>query len=162
MKTILVPIDFSEVSRAVVATAESLARAFSAKIWLIHVAAPEPDFVGFDVGPQSVRDQRADHLRDEHRRIQDEANRLRDAEIDATALLVQGPTVDKILAEAERLEVDWIVLGSHGHGAAYRALLGSVSEYVVRRSNVPVTIVPLGMLTRGNTGTGDEAASDSA
>lgn len=142
MKNIMVPIDFSEVTAAVIATAESLAQAYSARLWLIHVAAPDPEFVGFEVGPQSVRDQRADHLREEHRHLQDEAIRLRDAGIDATALLVQGPTVEKILSEAERLEADWIVLGSHGHGAAYRALLGSVSENVVRKATHPITIVP--------------------
>ena len=142
MKNILVPVDFSEVSAAVIATAESLAEAFSAKVWLIHVAAPDPEFVGFDVGPQSVRDQRASNLRDEHRHLQDEAERLRGGGIDATALLIQGPTVEKILAEAERLEADWIVIGSHGHGATYRVLLGSVSENVVRGSKLPITIVP--------------------
>jgi nucleotide-binding universal stress UspA family protein len=142
VKNILVPVDFSAISADVVATARSLAQAFSAKVWLIHVAAPDPEFVGFEVGPQSVRDQRATHLRDEHRHLQDEADGLRDAGIDATALLVQGPTVEKILAEATRLEADWIVMGSHGHGAAYRALLGSVSENVVRGSNLPITIVP--------------------
>lgn len=142
MKNILVPIDFSEITSTIVATAESLAQAFSARVWLIHVAAPDPEFVGFDVGPQSVRDQRADHLRDEHRHLQEEAIRLRGAGIDATALLVQGPTVEKILSEAVRLEADWIVMGSHGHGAAYRALLGSVSESVVRGSNHPITIIP--------------------
>ena len=142
MKTILAPIDFSDVSTAVIATAESLARSFSAALWLIHVAAPNPDFVGFEAGPQSVRDQRAEHPRDEHRQLQEEAARLESAGVNATALLVQGPTVEKIFAEAERLQADWIVIGSHGHGAAYRALLGSVSESVVRGSKLPVTIVP--------------------
>lgn len=142
MRNILVPIDYSEITAAVLATAEALARAFAAKLWLVHVAAPDPAFVGFDAGPQSVRDQRAAHLRDEHRRLQEEAERLRDAGLDAAALLIQGPTVEKILDEAERIGADAIVLGSHGHGALHRTLLGSVSENVLRHATCPVTIVP--------------------
>jgi nucleotide-binding universal stress UspA family protein len=142
MKNILVPVDFSEITEPVVATARALAQAFSAKLWLLHVAAPDPDFVGYDVGPQSVRDQVASHLREEHRDLQEEAVRLRDGGVEAVALLIQGPTVEKILAEAERIGADLIVLGSHGHGAVYRSLLGSVSESVLRRAACPITIVP--------------------
>lgn len=144
MKNILVPVDFSEVTKAVIATAHSMADAYSAKLWLIHVAAPDPEFVGYEAGPQSVRDQQATHLRDEHRLLQEEAARLREAGVDATALLIQGPTVEKIMEEAERVGADCIVLGSHGHGAVHRALLGSVSESVLRKAARPVTIVPHG------------------
>ncbi|MBW2274656.1 MAG: universal stress protein, partial [Deltaproteobacteria bacterium] len=47
-----------------------------------------------------------------------------------------------ILAEAKRLAADMIVMGSHGHGALYRALLGSVSEGVLHKATCPLTIVP--------------------
>jgi len=139
---ILVPIDFSDCAKTVLETAARLAEAFDGKLWVVHVAAPDPDFVGFEVGPQTVRDQRARDLREEHRLLQAEADALRDRGIEATALLLEGPTVEKILEEAERLDVDGIVIGSHGHGAAYRLLLGSVSESILRHTRVPLTIVP--------------------
>jgi len=142
VRNILVPIDFSDTADAVLAIAASLAEAFGAKLWIVHVAAPNPDFVGFEAGPQSVRDQRAEHLHDDHRRLQQKADDLRARDLDATALLLEGPTVEKILEEADRLDVDGIVIGSHGHGAAYRLLLGSVSESVLRDARVPVTIIP--------------------
>lgn len=142
MKQILAALDLSEVSDAVANRAASISRAFSARLVLLHVAAPDPDFVGFDVGPQSVRDARATELRDEHRRFQQLAGEFCDAGVDAEARLVQGSTVDTILQQAERQKADLIVLGSHGHGAVYRALLGSVSEGVLRRASVPVLIVP--------------------
>ena len=62
--------------------------------------------------------------------------------ISAHGLLVQGPTVETILTERERLQADTIVLGSHGRGALFRALLGSVSEGVVRATPCPVLVVP--------------------
>lgn len=144
MRCILVPIDLSSVTERVVEHATELARAFSSKLCLLHVAAPDPAFVGWDPGPDVVRHQRATDLRDEHRQVQDLAERLRTGGIDAQALLIQGPTVEAILERAEKLEADLIVVGSHGHGALYRALLGSISEGVVRKSKCPVLIVPAG------------------
>ncbi|NOR45584.1 MAG: universal stress protein, partial [Candidatus Delongbacteria bacterium] len=55
MKNILAPIDFSDVSEKVIFEAAEFAKAFSCKLWLLHVAAPEPDFVGYTVGPKEER-----------------------------------------------------------------------------------------------------------
>jgi nucleotide-binding universal stress UspA family protein len=142
MKQMIAALDLSPISDEVVNCAASIARAFSARLVLLHVAAPDPDFVGFDVGPQSVRDARARELRDEHRAFQQLAHVLRDSGVNAEAGLVQGPTVDTILEQAERQKADLLIVGSHGHGAVYRALLGSVSEGVLHRSKIPVLIIP--------------------
>ncbi len=142
MEKLLVPIDFSNVSDAVLEHAESLAQAFSANLILIHVAAPDPDFVSFDAGPQTVRDTRAGELRREHVELQRTAERLREGGIETKALLLQGPTVETILHEAEKVGADAIVIGSHGHSALYRALLGSVSEGILRGARCPVLVVP--------------------
>ncbi len=142
MKTILVAVDFSPVTTAVIEHAARLAEAFSAAIWLLHVAEPDPDFVGYDTGPPDVRQQVAHDMRETHRRIQEQANQLRGRGIAATALQVQGAVVETILREAGRLNADCIVLGSHGHGVVHRALLGSVSEGVLHRTACPLLILP--------------------
>jgi len=142
VRKLLAAVDFSAVSKAVVDQAASLAEAFSAELTLLHVAAPDPDFVGYEAGPQHVRDARAKDLRTEHRDIQELADGLRERSVSARALMIQGPTVEKILEEAEQLQADTIVIGSHGHGALHRVLLGSVSEGVVRGARCPVLVVP--------------------
>ena len=128
MENILVAIDFSDVSQKVVEQGMLLACAFDCKLWLIHIAAPDPDFVGYTTGPQFRRDLRAETLRDEHKYLQDKADELRKQNIDVTTLLIQGETVKTILKEAKKLNADTIVVGSHGHGALYKTLMGSVSE----------------------------------
>ena len=142
MQNILVAVDFSNVTDNLLRQSGALAKAFSAKLWLIHVAAPDPDFVGYEAGPQTVRDQVAARLQTEHRQLQAQADALRAQRIEATPLLVQGQTVQTILSEAQRLNANLIVVGSHGHGALYRALVGTVAEGVLRKAPCPVLIVP--------------------
>ena len=143
MDNILAAIDFSDITPTVVEKAAEIARCFSSKLWLIHVAAPDPDFVGYGTGPQSKRDWRAKTLREEHRYIQDKALELEQSGIEVTPLLLQGSTVETILQEASKLNAEAIVIGSHGRGALYKALLGSVSEGIIRKASCPVLIVPV-------------------
>ncbi|HOZ40011.1 MAG: universal stress protein [Flavobacteriales bacterium] len=143
MKNILVPHDLSPNGAPVLAKAQMLASALGAKLWLIHVAAPDPDFVGFETGPRSIRDHRADRLRSEHQELQTMAQLLRSDGLDAEALLVQGPTTATILDEARRLNADIIVMGSHGHSALYKAFVGSVCEQVLAESTIPILVVPI-------------------
>lgn len=139
---ILVAVDLSRHSSLVIKKAEELARPLGAEVWVLHVAEPEPDFVGFDVGPQHERDARAAVFHEEHIEVQQFADQLRSADIEATALLVQGATAETILDQSGRLDADLIVVGSHGHGAMYQLLVGSTSEGVIRDSQCPVMIVP--------------------
>jgi nucleotide-binding universal stress UspA family protein len=142
MKNILAAIDFSPVSHAIIDKSAEFARSFSCKLWIIHVAAPDPDFVGFDVGPDHVRDWRAAELRKEHRFLQNRARELADNDLDVTPLLLQGPTVESILAEADKIDADLIVVGTHGHGAFYELLVGTVAEGFLHASTHPLLIIP--------------------
>ena len=111
MQRILVAVDFSETSQAVVELAAALASGLRAELTLLHVAAPEPDFVGYEPGPQTERDARAREFRSEHRQIQALADALRERGLPAKALLLQGPTVETLVAEARRTQAGLIVMG---------------------------------------------------
>ena len=116
--------------------------AFKSKVFLLHVAAPDPDFVTYEAGPPSERDSVAQHLREDHRSLQTMEARLNEQGLDATAMLVQGATAQKILEEVQRLNADCVVMGSHGHSAMYELLVGSTTEAVVRKAACPVLLVP--------------------
>jgi len=140
---LIVGVDFSDATERVIAAAAEVARYTAGHVYLVHVAPAEPDFMGYDPGPESVRRQVALELRAEHRALQAHAQALRDRGLQATALLLQGYPVDTLLHEAERLEVALVVAGSHGHGAMFDLLIGSVSEQLIRRSVRPVLVVPI-------------------
>jgi nucleotide-binding universal stress UspA family protein len=139
---ILIAIDFSKGTSTILAEAKKYAEHFSADYWLIHVAEPDPYFVGYEPGPQTVRDDVAKRFRKEHQLIQQEADKIREQGVNITPLLVQGPAAETILKEADNLNIDLIMIGSHGHGALYNLLLGSVSQAVLKNAKVPVLIVP--------------------
>lgn len=142
MKNILVAIDFSDMAEAVVRAAAKLADGRSVHLYLVHVAAPEPDFVGYEAGPSHVRDDRAKTLHREHKTLQESAQWLRDAGIEITPLLVQGPTVETLLKLAEKHAVDGIVVGTHGHTAIHELFVGSVTHALLQKATCPIVVVP--------------------
>ncbi len=142
MKTILVPLDFSHATERILDVVREVAPSLGAGVVLIHVEPPEPSFVGYEPGPQHVRDIVAHEAQENHKRLHDTQEGLQGDGVDTEVLLIQGPTVEKILSEAKRLEANMIIMGSHGHGSLFDLLVGSVSEGVMRKSPCPVLIVP--------------------
>ncbi|MFC1773985.1 universal stress protein [Pseudomonadota bacterium] len=142
MKNIILAIDFSESTQRILDNAIEVAKAFSAHLYIIHVAAPNPDFVGYEAGPQSERDAVAAHYHKEHRELDGFADKARQQGIDATALLVQGSTVEMLVLERERLQADLMVVGSHGRSAMFQLVVGSTSEGLIRKAGGPVMIIP--------------------
>jgi nucleotide-binding universal stress UspA family protein len=124
VKTILACIDFSGLERPVIDAGATLARAFGGELHLLHVADPDPAFVGYRAGPETVRDRVATTIREEHRRV------------------------EAILHEAERLSAQTIVIGAHTHGRLHALFVGSVAAQVLRGAKVPVLVVPQDALER--------------
>ena len=143
MRNILVAMDFEAQAQQLLNQTQQLAKAFSAKVWLIHVAAPNPDFVGYEAGPQVVRDQRAQELRAEHKLLDQWASALETEGIDTVPLLIQGPTTETLLSEAQRLQADLMVIGAHQHGWMYQAFFGSITDAVIHQTKIPVLVVPI-------------------
>jgi nucleotide-binding universal stress UspA family protein len=143
MKNILVAIDFEENLEPIIDKAFELAKAFKAKVWLLHIAAPEPYFVGYEVGPQYIRDWRAEDLRKEHKQLQRFTSELEEKGIDTEGLVIQGATIEMIIDESKKLNVDLIIAGHHEHSFFYNAFVGSVSSQIIKKSKIPVLIVPV-------------------
>lgn len=142
MPSILACVDFSPSEPAVVEAAVAQAIALGAELHVLHVGAPDPEFVGYGAGPETVRNTVAATLREEHRRVEEIATQASQRGIVAHPHLVRGAYAETILREAERVGAGMIVLGSHGHGRLVTLLVGSVAEGVLRGAKVPVLVVP--------------------
>ena len=143
IKNIMVAVDFDDRSQVLLDYASSLAGKFDAQLWIVHIAAPEPHFVGYEVGPEYIRNIRAEDLRDEHRFLQKMAARIRDKGCKAEALLIQGPTVQTLLDELNKLDADLLVVGSNQHGFLYRAFAEDTAVELQKQCKVPILSVPL-------------------
>jgi nucleotide-binding universal stress UspA family protein len=61
------------------------------------------------------------------------------------SLTEEGLPTETILEVAKRKKMDLIIMGTHGRKGLMHLLMGSVAEYVVRHSKVPVMVIPLKM-----------------
>ncbi|HMB94382.1 MAG TPA: universal stress protein [Rhodothermales bacterium] len=138
VRTILVPIDLSEHSRAALRYARDLAASYEAHLEVVHVIEEEvmPVVYGLDaVAPptEQVHRQAAEAL---HNLIAEEVG----AEQVATTITVGHPAAE-VLAYAKAHEVDLIVIATHGRTGLKHFLMGSVAEKVVRMAPCPVFTV---------------------
>lgn len=142
MKRILVALEFNNSSEKLVQMAEQISICFESSLWLVHIAAPDPDFVGYDVGPQYIRDARAEVLRQEHRELQEICKNLEAKGFTAEPLLLQGATVNTLLSEARKLEIDLIIAGHQRKGFIGKLFEGSVAKELLDEAGIPVLVVP--------------------
>lgn len=130
---ILVAVDGSPDAAAALRHAATLARDQNARITLLTVVppAPQPVAVGATASPD---------LLDVHERLLREATDSLPDDVGVTTRLERGNPAETILHVAAEGH-DLVVLGSHGHSRVHRALLGSVSERVLKASEVPVLLM---------------------
>jgi nucleotide-binding universal stress UspA family protein len=144
MKRILVCVDFSDVTERVLSESARMASALNANIHLVHSVPGDSDVIMFSPGamPYISATATARDTSTQTAQLKACAQKLRRMGVQTYEELLEGPTVEKIIEEAERLDADRIVIGSHGHGAFYQLIVGSVTEGVLRRSRRPVLVVP--------------------
>lgn len=143
MKAILTPVDFSDATAGVIETASQLAKAFNARVVLLHVIEPEPDFVGFEAVPPSVHVNVPRDYEPERLQLERLKKSVAEAGLEVTCVQQHGITPAKILEEATMQDAGWIVMGSHGHGALYELFVGSVTTGVLKGARCPVVVVPV-------------------
>ena len=142
-KNIMVAVDFNDSIGELMTYAESLAQTYNSKVWVLHVAEPEPDFVGYEPGPQYIRDIKAEEYREEHRNLQEICKSFISDEIESEALLIQGSTVETVLEEAGKLKIDLLIVGTHKHSFLHDLLKESVSMELLKKSEIPMLTIPI-------------------
>ena len=141
MRNLLVPVDLSEISIPLVERASCLAQSFTSRVWLLHVLLGAPDSVPFNLDRAMFRAEVAKELRSRRRQLHDLARQLREDRVHVITRLIPGAVNTTIVAEAERINADLVIMGSHGHGNVYHALFGGVGQSVRRKVSCPVMLV---------------------
>jgi nucleotide-binding universal stress UspA family protein len=141
MKTILAPIDFSAASKPVVAEAQKLAKFAGARLVLLHVVQP-PVMTDSDAGAQMSADYAATASESAVKTLTALKKSLRARGGVAETRHLIGFPGQCILDQAVTLGANYIVLGSHGHGAFYDLIVGSTTSRVLKQARCPVLVVP--------------------
>ena len=138
---ILLATDGSDESDLAATTAAELAKSTDSELDVIYVLEVEP----WHLPPRELvqNPQRYEDLKEESRRIRDRQVEKIEASGGSVSNshLAIGHPADQIIAYAQDEGVGLIVMGSRGLGGIRRALMGSVSDAVVRHAHCPVMIV---------------------
>lgn len=132
---ILVAFDGSPDAEAALRHAVTLARDQHACLTLLTVAPPLATAVGATPPPDLI---------DLHTKVLREATASIPADVGVTTRLERGEAAETILRVARGNPYDLIVMGSHGRSRIHRALLGSVSERVLKAGAAPVLLMRAG------------------
>jgi nucleotide-binding universal stress UspA family protein len=150
-KNVLIAIDYNPTAQKVAETGFSLARSMNADITLLHVVSdiiyynsveysPIMGFNGF-LDPGLVQPDAMLNLKDAALQFLDTTkSHLGDENI--KTIVAEGDFAESILKTANDIKADIIVLGSHSRKWLENILTGSVTEYLLRHSRIPLYIIP--------------------
>ena len=139
--TILLATDGSEEAQLAATTAADLAQKTNSELHLITVG---PDYPLYELPehPAGFEDVLRENRRETQEMLEQQAKRIEESGVSVKEThLREGRAEEEIVEVAEELGAGLIVMGSRGQGRLRRALLGSVSDAVVRHAHCPVTIV---------------------
>lgn len=143
---ILLATDGSEEAVSAARAAAELSGKIGSELHVLHVG-PRGGFIGAEVGPVVLDPHQEEEFQ---KRLDEESRKLLDEQVEriessggtiTRSHLKVGNQADNIVRLAEEIGADTIVMGSRGHGGVRRALMGSVSEDVVRHAHCPVLVM---------------------
>lgn len=139
LQKILVPTDFSDCSRKALQYAVPLARQFGATLVLLNVVSVNYAYGDFAGGDYPLMES---ELREGAGKQMEQLGETQVGDtIPWVAQVRMGHAVKEILEAAKSMDVDLIIISTHGHTGLKHVLLGSVTEEVVRRAPCPVLTV---------------------
>lgn len=140
LRSILAPVDFGAGSDHSLEVALDLAKLTGASVHLLHVY--QIPVYGFPDGAFLAGPEIATRLSEAAQKgLDNVVQRVANRGVKVEGQLRQGNPPDEIVAAAQELGCDAIVLGTHGRKGIAHALMGSVAERVVRTSPIPVLTI---------------------
>ncbi len=141
IERILCPVDFSDFSAKAFDYAHSLARHYSAKLFLEHVVEPPLSPYPYYALPDSVNEisWKLSEVAEKH--LHELVATHAPNGIQPQVVVHSGLVTESILAFANTHAMDLIVMGTHGRRGLDRMTMGSVTEKILRKARCPVLAV---------------------
>jgi len=138
---ILVPIDFSDTSQKAFHYALRFAEQFGCEIVLLHVVEPVALTVGAPLAVEVFPEPQDDSVPAEKALAAIAAQSRENGAESITAMVRTGHAPNEITKAAKDLDVDLIVIATHGYTSWRHFCIGSTAERVVRTASCPVLVV---------------------
>ena len=138
IKKILVPIDFSDYSKSALKYAVNFSKSFNAEMSLIYVVEPviyPPDFSMGQIAIPSVNTEWDERAKQELEKL---AKEEIPSGVSVKTLIKTGKPFIEIIETAGELNIDLIIIATHGRTGVEHILFGSTAEKVVRKAPCPV------------------------
>ena len=142
MKTILVPIDLSATTATVCDAAASLAKGLNGKLILLHVVQPPVITSDYGIAIENLEELVAVSEKTATTQLAAQQAKYRGDGVNVETVQLTGAPAPLILDQAQHLNADYIVMGSHGHTPLYDLLVGTTTHGVLKKAKCPVVIVP--------------------
>ncbi len=142
MKTILVPIDLSATTASVCEAAAALAKGLSGKLVFLHVVQPPVITSDYGIAIENLEELVAVSEKTASTQLANFREKYRTDGVVIETVQLTGAPAPLILDQAQHLNVDYIVMGSHGHTPLYDLLVGTTTHGVLKKAKCPVVIVP--------------------
>jgi nucleotide-binding universal stress UspA family protein len=146
IKTLLVAVDLSPISSQIIKATEPFAKSLGAKVILLHVLQP----INTSVPIGSAMDVVAlplpftkEEITEISAKLEKTAKPLKEAGIDVELILKEALPVEEIKHQAKKNNVEFIIIGSHGHGGLYHLFNGSVITTLLKETTKPVLVIPI-------------------
>ena len=148
---VLIALDYDPTAQKVAEIGYSVALSMGAEIILLHVMSdpvyyssreydPIMGFTGY-LSMEQVPSESAEGLKHASQQYLDHIKQYLGDESIKT-LVKEGKIADSIIMAASALQADFIFLGSHSRRWLEEILMGSVTEYVLHHSSIPLFIIP--------------------
>ena len=146
-KKILVCLDGSSFSEQVLRYASEEATATSKNLVLLHVVMlPIVNTVAIpgaatNIGSMPSPEQIAAYETKAKTYLNEKAKSLKEAGIDTECVVIVGNPGQTIVDYAEKNDIDLIAIATHGRSGIKRVIFGSVAEYVIKNSRLPILLI---------------------
>ncbi|MEC8831548.1 MAG: universal stress protein, partial [Bacteroidota bacterium] len=139
MKSIIVPVDFSNQSEKALKVAASLAKQHDAELLVLHMLELSPAIMG-ESGYIS-QEQVVHLIKLGEQRFSDFLDQPYLKGIKVVPVIKHYKVFSEVAEVAEKHKADLIVMGSHGADGLQEIFIGSNTERVVRTSDIPVLVI---------------------
>jgi nucleotide-binding universal stress UspA family protein len=141
IKTVLLPVDFSDSSELLADYAVTFGKCFGAKVYVLHVVSSLDDYTGLYVPHISLETVMGEVYHSAQKVLTDFCLRHLEGKIGYESILAKGDAYREILNVAADRKADIIIMGTHGRSGLDHLIFGGTVSRVLRGATCPVLTV---------------------